>query len=67
MKIKIVEYTHSSSVTKPHTATMLERKATGREWEIDIPIEPITFRRVWLEMKGDVRELIQLAKNSLRR
>lgn len=43
------------------------RVPTGKEWEFNIPIEPVQLGRLWRDIKGDIRELIQLAKNSLRR
>jgi hypothetical protein len=35
-----------------------------RSWDLDI--DSVSLKEVWLGIKGDVRELIHLAKNSLR-
>jgi hypothetical protein len=39
---------------------------TGRSWDLDIPIEPVELKEVWIGIKGDIRELIRLAANSIR-
>ena len=46
---------------------MNETHVPIRSWDIEVPLEPVAIRRLWKEIKGDVRELIYLAKNSLRR
>ena len=65
MKIKIIE-TEKRHLEGTMEPPEYDQFPTGREWEIDIPVESCSIKEVWKDIKGDVRELIQLAKNSLR-
>lgn len=68
MKIKIIENVTIVREVMEEGVSRLEEvtKQTGRSWDIEIPIEPVQLKEVWRGIRGDIRELIHLAKNCLR-
>lgn len=67
MKITITE-SQSQRVRNPDPSTIgyiTIKEPTGREWEIDIPIEPVKLREVWAGWQDDVSRLLMQLRDIL--
>lgn len=61
MKITIVEHVRSTKTRREEGKEIVEDviEDTGREWTVDIPIEPVGLGEVWAGLRCDLYNLIE--------
>lgn len=61
MKIVITEHIRKVRTRYEGGKEVLEDfvENTGREWSVDIPVEPVAMKEVWLGLVCDLQNLIE--------